>query len=160
MKTFISITSALALIALTGCSKTEPTATAPEVTTKPAPPTPVETAPAPAQATAEKAAADAQAQAPVLQNAATQAVSTAQVQADTLTAKNQTILDRAKQLIADNKPVDALKALTDLAAAKLTPQQQSTLDALKLKAQELLQKAAASNTSEKAADAIGGLLKK
>ncbi len=176
MKThWLVATTTLTFLALSACSKTEPQSTAPETTAKAPAAPPAESTPPPAAPALDKAATDAQAQAAAAQNAAAQAAANAQTdaanaQADaaknaqattaSLNSKTQSIIDQAKQLLADNKPADALKALGNLAGAKLTPAQQSTIDNLKQRAQELLQKMAASDLGQKASDAVGGLLKK
>jgi hypothetical protein len=151
-----------AMFALTsGCNKqSEQSTSAPAAdvkrTAETPPPAPAPPAPAPAPATVDNAAATAQAPAAAPQDTAQKAAADASNQADQTVSKNQSILDSAQQLLADNKPADALKKLNDLVAAKLTPAQQATLDNLKKQAESLIEKL----TSSKASDAVGGLLKK
>jgi hypothetical protein len=157
----IILASVAVVVLAAGCNKsdqgtsTPPTemnkgadkaATAPAPAPPPPPAAPAPTPPAPADnaapATPPPAAADTK------------------TQADPDVAKNQSVLDSAKQLLADNKPADALKALNDLVVAKLTPAQQTTFESLKRQAQALIEKLASSNAAGKASDAVGGLLKK
>lgn len=165
----LSVCAAL-LVLLPGCNKSEQSSSSPPVEVKKsadgAAPAPadvkVDTAHASqaVQAAADNTAAAAQAAATNVQAAAQQATADAQGQADQVTAKNQSLLDSAKQSLADNKPADAIKALNDLVVAKLTPAQKTALENLKQQAQAMLQKLGASDAAQKAADAVGGLLKK
>jgi hypothetical protein len=144
---------------LASCSKPDQGTSAPQVEVKKSPDVTAPAAPD-IKADAQKIASDAAAQATNVQPAVQKAAEDGQAQADQLTAKNQSLLDSAKQMLADNKPADALKVLNDLAAAKLTPAQQSTLKSLTEQAQALLQKLATSDAGQKASEAVGGLLKK
>jgi Spy/CpxP family protein refolding chaperone len=65
------------------------------------------------------------------------------------------LIERAKKLLADNKPADALRELQQLAAQKLTPEQQAKVKELMQQAQQ-----SASKAADKAADAVNNLLNK
>ena len=164
--------SSVALLTLSfGCSKQEPS-TPPAASQAPSPfdkaaadlKKAADTAQpqaAAVQAAADKTVVDAQAQVAAASATVTNAVPDAQAPATTtVTSQTQSIIDTIKKLLADNKPADALKMIQDLAAAKLTPEQQTTVDALKTQAQALMQNAAKAKITDKAADAVGGLLKK
>jgi hypothetical protein len=105
---------------------------------------------------ADKVAADAKAQAATAQATADKAAADAQAQSASLTSKTQSLIERVKALLAEKKPAEAMTALSELATAKLTPEQQATVNSLKQQAQALMQEAAAG----KASDAVGGLLNK
>jgi hypothetical protein len=169
----ISLVAAAAGLALvSGCSKQEaPPAVVTETPKVEAASAPVKEAadavqqPAvPAQAAVEKAAADVQTQTAAATTTVTRAAADMQAQAqapvNSLTSRTQASLDQVQKLIADKKPADALKLLGDLATAKLTPEQQAMFDRLKKQAQDLLQQSTTSQATDKAADALGGLLKK
>lgn len=112
------------------------------------------------QEAAKQTVAAAQTQAKEATSAVAKAAEEAQAQAAAVTSKTQATFDAVKKLLAEKKPAEALKMLSDLATAKLTPEQQSALEALKKQAEALLQNATTSQATEKAAEAAGGLLKK
>lgn len=167
MKTqsYLLVTSALGLLLTSGCGKTEDLSTPPPPppAAAPAPPAPAaEVKPAvdAAAAAAERSAAEAQAQAAAAQKAVDSAATAAQAETSAITSKAQSAIDNARQLIADSKWSEALKVLNDLAALKLTPEQQAAVDKLKVQAGELAQKAVATQATEKGTKALGDLLKK
>jgi len=150
------------LLFLAGCGKSEQ-ASAP---TPPEPPKAVEPA-APVIAAADaaapavpQAAAQAQTQVVAAPAAVEKPAADAQVQASSLTSKTQTTIDQVKKLLADKNWSEALKALNDLAAAKLTPEQQATIESLKQQALKMGQEAAAAKLTEQGSKAVGDLLKK
>ena len=71
-------------------------------------------------------------------------------------AKAQELIDKAKSLITSDKLQEASSVLQQLAALKLTPEQQQLVDDLKAQ----LQKALAGKATSDAATAAGNLLKK
>ena len=104
-----------------------------------------------AQATSQAAGTD-------LLNAAaapaTQATTQATPQAKPADSMVQSLIDKAKSLVADQKYSDALNTLSQLTNVKLTPEQQSLVDSLKSQIQAALAKTGASD----AASALGGVL--
>lgn len=108
-----------------------------------------------ARAEAERLQAAAKEQA----EAARKAAADAQAQVAATAAKVASLIDTAKKLTSENKWAEALKILNDLAAAKLTPQQQAVVDSLKEQANKELKAAAAKKATDEAAKAVGGLLK-
>ncbi len=106
---------------------------------------------------ADQAAADVQAKSAAVQKDADKAVADTQAQAGAVQAQNDTIIERIKKLLADNKPADALQELKNLAGQKLTPEQQARVTQLTQQAQAALQQAA-SKATDKANEALGGLL--
>jgi outer membrane biosynthesis protein TonB len=134
---------------LIGCSQQEPTT--------PAPPAQVEKSAAPAVATPKPAETPAPAAvaapepAPVVASAPAVAAP-AEVAPDPA----QSQIDNVKGLIAEKKYPEALAALKNLSAMKLTPDQQTMADGLKAEVQKAMQ---AEATSE-ATKSVGGLLGK
>jgi len=84
----------------------------------------------------------------------TQATTQATPQVKPADSMVQSLIERAKSLVGDQKYTDALNTLNQLANIKLTPQQQSLVDSLKSQIQAALAKAGASD----AASALGGVL--
>lgn len=165
MKSYSYILLAPALVGLflaTGCSKPE------EMSTTPADLPPRREMPKPeVQATTQavttavqQASAQVQTQAAAVQATAQKAATDAQAQAANLTSKTQSVIDSIKSLLAQKKWSEALKALNDLAATKLTPEQQATVDALKQQAVKLGQEAASSKVAEQGGKAVNDLLPK
>ncbi len=158
----LTLVFAAGLAFTAGCSKQEQPAPAAQ-TEKPVAPektapasTAVHSAVADMQKTADTAASSVQTQAAAVQATADKAVTDAQTNVPALTSQTQSLIEKVKALLAANKPADALPILSQLASAKLTPEQQTMVNDLTQKAQQMLQQGAAS----KAADAVGGLLKK
>jgi hypothetical protein len=165
----------IALLALTaGCSKTEETAPATQSTEAPkvVPPSSedvrksAESAAADlkksadsAAATLDKTASQVQTQGQALVDSAKKAADAATPNPE-ITSKAQSKIDDARKLLTEGKWSEALQILNELATMKLTPEQQSTLAALKQQAQTLAQTAAADKAADKAVKAVGGLLEK
>ena len=84
----------------------------------------------------------------------TQAATQATAQAQPAQTMVQSLIDRAKGLVADQKYSEALNTLSQLSNIKLTPDQQALVDSLKSQIQTALAKAGASD----AASALGGVL--
>ncbi|MBI3415713.1 MAG: hypothetical protein HY043_10425 [Verrucomicrobia bacterium] len=186
MKTNLLVVSlaVFGVIVLTnGCSKEEapaPTAAQPIAPAVDVQKTAADKAAAAAKADAEKAAqalkaqaekdalakADAEKAAQALKDQAEAAKqSAAKVAADKRAdllanvSKVQGLIDTAKKLSGENKWAEALKIVNDLAAQKLTPEQQTIVDGLKQQAQKQAQEAVAKKATDEAEKAIGGLLK-
>jgi hypothetical protein len=131
----VAITLCAAL--LTACSKQEsqpPTS---------APPSPAAETP--------KAAAEIQKQTEAAQ-------STAQQAAGSAASTAQSMIDKAKALIADNKYSEAMDLLKRLSSMQLTPEQKKLVDDLMAQAQQAMPGAAAAEATQKAKNAIGGML--
>lgn len=129
---------------LVGCGKQNPpppsTAEGTEESAAPAAETMKQTAES-AKATAETATAEASKQ--------------AQETAAAASSQAQEWIDKAKSLVAESKFSEASSVLEQLAALKLTPEQQKLVDSLK----EQIQKALASKATSEGASAAGNLLK-
>lgn len=115
-----------------------------------------------AQAAKMQAEKDAQAlkdQAEATKQAAAKAAADKQAQLITTVSKVQGLIETAKKLSGENKWAEALKIVNDLAAQKLTPEQQTIVDSLKQQAQKQAEAAVAKKATDEAEKAIGGLLK-
>ena len=130
-------TAGAALFLAVGCSKQEPPA---GETAKPTSPAASE-APTPAAATAAQQAVTA------ATNQAGAAVADSMSQA-------QSLIDKAKGLVADEKYKDALKVVQQLSSLRLTPDQRTLVDGLKAQ----IQTALAKSTTSDAASAVGNAL--
>jgi len=144
---FITWTCSLTAIAfiLAGCTKQDSTSTPTAEDAK--------KAAAPAADALKQTTDSAKA---ATETAASDATKQAQDTAAATTGKAQEWIDKAQSLIADNKLSEASSALQQLAALKLTPEQQKLVDSLK----EQIQKALAAKATGGGAPAVGDLLKK
>lgn len=155
----IALTTAAAFWLATGCGKKEEAAPVAQETQK----------------AVEKTAADvqkaAEQQAPAVQQAAQQAAATAQQAAasaqQTATAaatqagtETQSLIDKAKGLMADKKWMDALATLKDAAGKQPTAEQKGLLDQLIAEVQKALAGDAGTQLKSEATKALGGLLGK
>jgi outer membrane PBP1 activator LpoA protein len=70
----------------------------------------------------------------------------------------QSLIDKAKSLIADNKYSEAMDVLKRLSSMELTAEQKKMVDDLMAQVQKAMAGAAASEASDKAKDAVGGML--
>ena len=131
------ITSCAALAAVSGCSKQE------------SPPPAAETS-----RTTQALAPEAKTVADTSTDAVKQVTEQATNQVTAGAQQAQGLIDRAKNLVADNKYQDALASLSQLASTKLTPDQQKLVDSLKAKIQAALGKTSAGD----AATSLGGVL--
>ncbi len=102
---------------------------------------------------AQSAEAKKTAEAAKLAEAASNQLAQANAQA---TEKANGLIDTIKKLIGESKYQDALKALADLTALKLTPDQQKIVDGLR----EQINKGLAQQATGGATKALDGLLKK
>jgi SWI/SNF-related matrix-associated actin-dependent regulator 1 of chromatin subfamily A len=145
----VTVCAALALVS--GCSKEEPSAgETPKATAESA--SGADTAKAVAEA-ASQAAGEAQKAA---QAAATQAVVEAADAAAAATAQAQALIDKAKNLVTDQKYQEALPVVQQLSNLKLTPEQQKLVDGLKAQIQAGLAKATAPDAASAAGNVLGG----
>jgi hypothetical protein len=125
-----------AVVCLSGCKKEE-AAPAPVAVEAPKPSEPIANEPAKVVESAKPPAKEA--------------VDQATSQTDAATAHSQSLIDKAKSYVADQKYQDALSTLSQLSASKLTPDQQKLVDALKAQIESAMAKASTS-------DALGGAL--
>jgi hypothetical protein len=126
----------VAAAAVSGCKKEQ---AAPDVQ-----------APKPKEGMASEAATSADA----AQSAAKQVTDQATAQVKQADQQTQGLIDRAKDLVKDQKYQEALSTLGQLSNLKLTPEQQKLVDDLKAQIQSALAKA----TAPDAASALGGAL--
>ena len=108
----------------------------------------------------QTAAAQVQAQTQAVQTAAQSALADTQPAAAGITSKTQAMIEDVKKLLSQTNWSGALKTLTDLAATKLTPEQQATVDSLKQQALKMGQDAAAAKVTDQGTRAINNLLPK
>lgn len=152
----------VALVFFAGCGKSEhtPPPAAGES------PTPAEAATAlPHKAAAEKTADAAKAEA-LKQQAEAEKLAAEKAAAEKLaqsaaaqeTNRIQSLIDSAKNLTGQNKYAEALKILGQLANLKLTPEQQTLVDALKQTAEKQAAQAVTDKATTDASKAVGGLL--
>jgi hypothetical protein len=147
----------------TGCSKPEQATAPPAAEVQKTPQVVAPDMKAATQAIAsavDQTTAQVQAQTQAVQTAAQRALADAQPAAAGITSKTQSIIDDVKKLLAQSKWSEALKMLNDLAATKLTPEQQTTVDSLKQQALKLGQDAAAAQVTDPGTRAINNLLPK
>ncbi len=148
------------LVLLNGCKKEQPASeTQPAQATEGIP-----AAAAKAVDAAKTAATQVVSQATTQMQAAQQQVKTAVTQlTDQATAQSkaaeqqaQTLIDRAKQLVGEQKYQDALNSLNQLANTKLTADQQTWVENLKKQIQSALAKASATNAASALQGVLGG----
>jgi hypothetical protein len=139
--TLMSVTAGAALLLSAGCSKQEPPA---GETTKTMSPASTET---------RKAADTVAAAAQQAVNAATNQGGAAI--ADSM-SQTQTLIDKAKGLVTDEKYKDALTVVRQLSGLRLTPEQRTLVDGLKAQIQTALAKSATSDAGSAAGNALGG----
>jgi len=87
--------------------------------------------------------------------AAQTVASNALAQTDAITSQTQASIDAIKKLLGEKNWSQALKIINDLAANKLTPELQATVEGLKQQALKLGQEAAASKAAGEATKALG-----
>ncbi len=136
-----AITLSAAAISLSGCKKEE---------AAPAPTT-VE-APKPNDTMANEPAKVVEPAQPAAKEVVDQATS----QADAATAQSQSLIDKAKSYVADQKYQDALTTLSQLSASKLTADQQKLVDGLKAQIQSAIAKASTGDAASALGGALGG----
>jgi len=107
-------------------------------------------APTPAaEPAAEQIQKQAESAAPATENAAAATASQAQA-----------LIEKVQGYIADSKYSDAANLLKELSSMKLTPEQQKLVNDLTAQVQKAMAGAAASDATQKASDAVGGMLGK
>ena len=144
MKIDIVITAivfSVAVVCLSGCKKEE-AAPAPAAAEAPKPSEPIVNEPAKVVESAKPAAKEV--------------VDQATSQTDAATAQSQSLIDKAKSYVADQKYPDALSTIGQLSASKLTPDQQKLVDALKAQIQSAMAKASTSDAASALGGALGG----
>jgi hypothetical protein len=150
LEQFLLPVAAAFAFSLAGCGKQDTTATTEDMQ---------KTAPPVAQ-DAQKAAApaaDAMKQTTDSAKAAAETVAAeAPKAADVATGNVQEWIDKAKNLVAENKFSEAASVLQQLAGQPLTAEQQKLVDGLK----EQIQKALETKATGEGASAVGNLLKK
>ena len=147
----------------TGCSKPEQTTAPPAVEVQKTPPAVAPDMNAATQAVAtavDQTATQVQTLTQAVQNAAQSALTDAQPAAAGITSKSQSRIEDGKKLLAQTNWSGALSMLSNLAATKLTPEQQATVDSLKQQALKMGQDAAAAKVTDQGTRAINNLLPK
>ncbi len=119
-----------------------------------------EAAPAPSTAESPQASGGLAAQATnaveAVKATATAVTEQAASQVKAAEEQAQTLIDRAKSLVAENKYQDALHSLGQLSSFKLTADQQKVVDGLKAQIQAALAKASTSSAASALGGALGG----
>jgi hypothetical protein len=161
----LAMTAAVGLLFAAGCGKQETpssekpaAADAPKPAAEPAKPAAAAT-PAPAAAASPAATATAPAPAPAastVQQAVDAAATQAAAAAATATSQAQTLIDKAKGLVTDEKYKDALTVLQQLSNVKLTDEQQKLVDSLKAQIQTALANTAGTNAAAALNSILGG----
>jgi hypothetical protein len=161
----INTTAAAALLFATGCGKTEqPSGETAKTTSPAANETPKGAAESAATAAVQKTVEAAQAAGQQVQTAAVaaaeQALSAATNQAAATVAESmsqvQTLIDKAKGLVTDQKYKDALTVVQQLSSMKLTPEQRVLVDNLKAQIQTALATASGTNAASALGNILGG----
>jgi hypothetical protein len=139
--TIMGITAGAALLLAAGCSKQEPPA---GDNNKPMSPASTETRKA-----TDNAAAAAQQAASAATNQAGDTI------ADSM-SQVQSLIDKAKGLVTDEKYKDALTVVRQLSGLRLTPEQRTLVDGLKAQIQTALAKSATSDAASAPGSVPGG----
>lgn len=149
----VEVAMCAGLAAVSGCKKEQPAADA--QAPKPAEGLAAESAKAvdAVKATAKEVTDQAAAQ---VKTTAKEATDQATAQAKAAEQQAQTIIDRAKSLVTENKYQEALSSLSQLASSTLTADQQKLVDGLKAQIQAALAKTSASDAASALGGALGG----
>ena len=164
----LGVTAGALLLLASGCSKQEQPSDATKTTSPPASETPkpaeaptppaqpaqpaAAAIPAPTAPATEVAPAAAVPAQPAMGTAATQAVATAA----TTTNLVQTLIEKAKGMVANEKYKDALTVVQQLSRMKLSGEQQTLVDGLKAQIQTALAQGAATNAASALGNILGG----
>ena len=95
-----------------------------------------------------------------IQKEAESAAPAAQSAADAAASQAQALIEKVQGYVADSKYAEAADLLKQLSSMKLTPEQQKLVNDLTAQVQKAMAGAAASDASQKATDAVGGMLGK
>jgi len=82
----------------------------------------------------------------------------AEAVASSATESAGSMIDKAKALVAESKYSEAMDLLKKLSAMKLTPEQQQLVNDLTAQVQQAMPGAAATEATQKAKNAVGGML--